>query len=408
MDKKERIERFEHLRLGLFMHFGLYSAAGEGEWAWHNLPGVRKIYGSLKEHFDPEKLDFTDILSKAREAGMRYAVLTARHHDGFSLYDTRGLSDYDVMHTPYGRDIVRLFADACRECGMMPFFYHTMHDWQHPLMQSDFDAYLDYHRKSVELLCTRYGEVGGFWFDGCWSSKTADWKLDELYSMIRRYQPDAMIINNTGLEARGVVSHPDIDAVTYEQGHTEERAAAAGEKLPAAEACVTLAHHWGYAKRDIDFRSPRSVISELASCRGKGINYLLNVGPRGDGSLRPFDAGMLEALSVWTDQVRDIFYDAERSDIDAGGRNFALEQGGRTYLFVFGFCGPESEHSASLTGSGRISLRGVGRSVKSVRWRDNGRELRFSQDGDCVTVDASGFEYGRNLIVRVAEITYAV
>lgn len=405
MDKKERIERFEKLRMGLFMHFGLYSMAGEGEWAFFNNPKVAEKYGELFENFNPEKLDFEDILSQAKAAGMKYAVLTTRHHDGFSLYDTRGLSEYDVMHTPFGKDIIKLFTDACRKCGMMPFFYHTMHDWQNPLLNEDFDAYLKYLRASVEVLCTNYGDVGGFWFDGCWSNSEADWQLDDLYSMIRKHQPDAMIINNTGLAYRGIISHPYIDAVTYEQGHIEKRKKIPGVQMPAAEACETLNNHWGFARLDINYRSPKSIIEALASSRGFEINYLMNIGPRGDGTISPYDRGILDLISIWMEQVRDIFYDAETTDIDAGSRNFVLEAKGKYYLFVFDNTNPESEHDTANPVSEKIILRGMPRRIKTVKWRDNGCELAFSnnENGEAL-IEATGFEYGRNLIVRVAEI----
>ena len=122
------------------------------------------------------------------------------------------------MHTPAKRDLVREFVDACREEDILPIFYHATLDWSRPEFDTDWDAYLEYIRKSVEILCKNYGKIGGMWFDGNWSKKEADWKLDELYGMIRRLQPEAMIINNTGLSQQGKTGHPEIDSVTFEQG----------------------------------------------------------------------------------------------------------------------------------------------------------------------------------------------
>ena len=160
------------------------------------IPGAE--YRKLQESFAGENFDAEKIARLAAETGMKYAVLTTRHHGGFSLYDTKGLNSFDSIHSPAGRDFTREFAEACRAEGIKPFFYHTTLDWMEEDFEKDFDRYLEYLRQSVEILCTEYGEIGGFWFDGNWSRPDADWKLDELYGMIRRLQPNALIINNTG------------------------------------------------------------------------------------------------------------------------------------------------------------------------------------------------------------------
>lgn len=168
------------------------------------IPGAE--YRKLQESFAGENFDAEKIARLAAETGMKYAVLTTRHHGGFSLYDTKGLNSFDSIHSPAGRDFTREFAEACRAEGIKPFFYHTTLDWMEEDFEKDFDRYLEYLRQSVEILCTEYGEIGGFWFDGNWSRPDADWKLDELYGMIRRLQPNALIINNTGLSDRGTIS----------------------------------------------------------------------------------------------------------------------------------------------------------------------------------------------------------
>ena len=149
---------------------------------------------------------------------MKYITLTTRHHEGFSLYDTQGLSNYDAVHSPAGRDLVKEFVEGCRAEGIIPFFYHTTLDWYQESFNKDFEAYLKYLRDSVRILCTNYGEIGGMWFDGNWSKPNEDWKLDKLYGMVRELQPEAMIIDNTGLRNRGEIGHPEIDCVTFEQG----------------------------------------------------------------------------------------------------------------------------------------------------------------------------------------------
>ena len=198
------IAAFEQLGFGMFVHFGLYSLIGRGEWVREIEKIPKEEYEPLAEKFCPKTMG--DIVRTAKAAGCRYVTLTTRHHDGFSLYDTRDLDPecpFDAAHTGAGRDLIAEFVDECRKAEIVPFFYHTTLDWHRPEFRENFPAYLEYLEKSVEILCTNYGKIGGFWFDGNWSRTDVDWHEDRLYKMIRRLQPEAMIINNTGLEARG-------------------------------------------------------------------------------------------------------------------------------------------------------------------------------------------------------------
>ena len=142
--------------------------------------------------------DLRPMVAEIKKSGAKYITLTTRHHDGFSLYDTCGLNDFDAPHSAAGRDLVKEFVDACREYDIVPFLYHTTIEWYHPDFRNDFDKYLKYTRDSVEILCKNYGKIGGLWFDGNWEKKGADWKEDELYGMIRKYQPEAIIAEIRG------------------------------------------------------------------------------------------------------------------------------------------------------------------------------------------------------------------
>jgi len=201
---KQYIKDFEKLGFGMFVHFGLYSMLGTGEWSKHSLDITDADYESLVAHFDPKPNWARELVKTAKGAGCKYITLTTRHHDGFSLYDTCGLNDYDAPHSKCGRDLVREFVDACNTEGILPFFYHTLLDWREESYQADFPKYLEYLRSSVEIICKNYGKIGGIWFDGMWD-KDADWEEDALYGTIRKYQPEAMIINNTGLNALGAL-----------------------------------------------------------------------------------------------------------------------------------------------------------------------------------------------------------
>ena len=203
---EQRVKDFENLGFGMFVHFGLYSLLGKGEWALDQLKLDPKEYEKLAERFAPKEGWAKEMVAVAKGAGCKYITITTRHHEGYSLYDTCGLTEYDAPHF-CGRDFIREFVDACNEQGIIPFFYHTLLDWHEPHYNSDFKTYLKYLRDSVEILCTKYGKIGGLWFDGKWNKPNDDWEEDALYGMIRSHQPDCIIVNNTGLSARGQAVH---------------------------------------------------------------------------------------------------------------------------------------------------------------------------------------------------------
>ena len=257
-----RVRAFEQLAFGMFVHWGLYSQLAAGEWAKHFQGLSTEDYMPLMRGFDAAEFSGKRLASVAKQAGMKYVTLTSRHHDGFSLYDTRGMSPYDVTHTPAKRDLILDFAEGCRAEGIVPMLYCTTLDWTDPRFESDWEGYQQYLRDSVQLLCTEYGQIGGFWFDGNWSKPKADWQLDKLYGLIREHQPAAMIINNTGLDAGGQVGHPEVDSVTFERGRPEPMNREGMNKYVSAEMCHTMNFHWG--------RSGEGLQLPLARARHRG------------------------------------------------------------------------------------------------------------------------------------------
>ena len=250
--KNNYIADFEKLGFGLFVHFGLYSIVGKGEWYLHLNPNADKSeYESLSQQFFVKQTWAKELVNTAKLAGCKYITLTTRHHDGFSLFDTCGLSDYDAVHSASKRDLIKEFVSACNESGIVPFFYHTLLDWREENYQKDFSKYIDYLVNSIEILCKNYGKIGGFWFDGMWDKPNEDWQEDRLYSTIRKYQPDAMIINNTGLNELGKVGHYEIDSVTFERG--KPCFVDNSDKYRAGEMCQVLNDHWGYAENDCNY-----------------------------------------------------------------------------------------------------------------------------------------------------------
>jgi len=407
------IERFERLAFGLFIHYGLYALLGRGEWAISHDSIPSEEYATLTQRFTADEFDGRAIAKLAAESGMRYAVLTARHHDGFSLYDTRGLNEFDAPHSAAGRDLVADFVSGCRDAGVVPFLYHTTLDWKQDSMNPDddhFNRYLDYLIASVEILCTHYGQIGGFWFDGNWSREGADWREDEMYGMIRRLQPEAMIVNNSGLHAQGSKTHPQLDAVTYERGRPRRQTGQVDERYVAGEMCQTTTMHWGHAADDFQHVSPASIIEDLCACRGAGANLLLNVGPEPSGRVSALDQAVLRRVGQWVDNYADLLRDGRATDARCPGEDFVLEYRDKLYYFA---------HNLPCRGDANVQISGqssdlqrtvenLDHPVTGAHWLDGGQPLDVTTDTDGrITLSLTGFPYGRNLVVRVAELLTA-
>ena len=405
---KKYIKDFEQLGLGLFVHWGLYSQIGQGEWTYEIHKRDMNEYKKLKDTFTAEDFDAEKLVLAAKRAGCKYINLTTRHHEGFSLYDTCGLNEFDAVHSPAGRDLIKEFVDACNKHDIIPFFYHTTLDWYNPDFNNDFDKYLEYLRKSVEILCKNYGKIGGMWFDGNWSKPGADWKEDELYGTIRKYQPEAIIVNNTGLSARGCVGNPEIDSVTFEQGTPKPMKREGMPKYLAAEMCQTINNHWGIGALDIDYKSPRELIEALCECRKVGANYLLNIGPTAQGGIDSYQEALIGTVGKWMGVYGDAIYNGRPYPARGMGRNFILKGEDELYMFFFdmGIRGDENVIEDRRY-SGAYSFDNVKDKIESIEWMDNGEELRFIQDEAMLSVNATGYPYGMATCVRVARAKIA-
>ena len=285
------------MKLGMFVHFGLYSIVGKGEWYMFNEQVPSEKYEKLLSKFKVKKSWAKDIVRTARGFGAKYIVLTTRHHDGFSLYDTKGLTTYDVMHTPTKRDLVKEFVDECNKNDIVPFFYCTLIDWHNKDFKDNFDIYRKYLLDSITLLCTNYGKVGGFWFDGTWFNQKLDWKLNDIYSIIRKYQPDAIIANNGGLENVGEILHKEIDCTIFEK-NTPLSTNSPDKKHRAKEKCQTLNDHWGYYKCDNNYKSIGNLFNDYLLCQKHKANLLLNVGPKRNGIVKHKEKVLLRKLGA--------------------------------------------------------------------------------------------------------------
>ncbi len=391
---KEYIKDFEKMGLGMFVHFGLYAYWGRGE--WHRFADHIPLdeYNKALAEFKVEPDWATELVKTAKDAGCKYITLTTRHHDGFSLYDTCGLNEYDAPHSAAGRDLVKEFVDACNAEGIKPFFYHTLVDWYNT--EPDFKKYLQYLRASVELLCTRYGEIGGLWFDGMCFHWDRDWEEDALYGMIRKYQPNAMIINNTGMEDRGKRGHIEIDSLTFELDIPPATDNEDQPKYLAAEMCGVLGSaYWGYTPEDIDCKSMRQILSDFLTCRRHKANYLMNVGPMVTGKLSGMDKGYFEKIGIWMryneEAVRDVDYVECNVNVPD---DFVVynNENGNYYFFDY------------RSGNNENIEFTFDKEIESMMYLDGEEEIKFEQKDGKVYFTTNKSRHGTSIVIRVVRI----
>ena len=325
MERSRRTEWFRHDRFGMFIHWGLYAIPARGEWVRSTEEMPEEPYLAYFREFTADRYDPKEWARLARQAGMRYAVLTAKHHDGFCLFDSQ-LTDYKSTNTPCGRDLVREFLDAFRAEGLKVGLYYSLLDWHHPDYPHfgdqnhplrnhpeegnegrDFSRYLAYMHGQIRELLTNYGRLDVMWFDFSYGDmKCETWKAAELMEMVRSLQPHILIDNR--LEGSGessgsiLTEHPTPYAGDFacpeQMIPPEGMRNTAGDPIPW-EACLTLNNNWGYAAGDRHYKSAQMVVRTLVECVSKGGNLLLNVGPNARGEIPEESAAVLRQVGAW-------------------------------------------------------------------------------------------------------------
>lgn len=319
----EGLKWYQDARFGMFIHWGLYSILARGEWVMHNEKIPVAEYEPLAGQFNPVNFNADEWVSIAADAGQRYIVITSRHHDGFSMYDT-ALSDYKVTRTPFRRDPLHELADACARRGDVKLgFYSSLLDWHHPAYRFRdesglaWDDYIGFLHGQVRELCTQFGEITCLWFDGDWPNHLIDssnayfaaggsFEYDKLYEMIHTLQPNAVVMNNRHAEPL-----PGEDVQGFEQDLPGQNTAGFNtttlSKLPL-EVCMTINDSWGVNEGDEDHKSSQYLIRTLVKAASVGANYLLNVGPTALGEILPVHAERLRGVGQWLSIHGDSLY----------------------------------------------------------------------------------------------------
>jgi len=298
-DRRRRLKWFQEARFGMFVHWGLYSQLARHEWVMNRERIPVEEYEKLAGTWHPRPRAARDWARLARKAGMKYMVMTTKHHEGFCLWDTQ-MTDYNAVKRGPGRDLVAEFVDACREFDLRVGFYHSLMDWHHPdgaRCARDEKArrrFLDYIQGCVRELCTNYGKIDVFWHDVSWPLATPGrWESRKMNGMIRKLQPDILINNRAKLD---------------EDFGTPEEQVTAAKPGRAWEACMTFNGSWGYMPCAIDWRPVREVIAMLRTAAGGNGNLLLNIGPAPDGSIPPEAVERLLPVGKWVSRNAEAVY----------------------------------------------------------------------------------------------------
>jgi alpha-L-fucosidase len=339
---------YRDAKFGMFIHWGVYSLLGQGEWVMQNREIPIGPYEWLAGTFDPVKFDARAWVSLAKAAGVRYITITSRHHDGFSMFATKATRYNIVDWTPFKRDPLKELADECHRQGLKLFFYYSQLDWHHPDYwprgrtghktgrpeSGDWSRYLDFLDSQLTELLSNYGPIGGIWFDGMWDKPPpeADWRLPRTYALIHRLQPAALIVPN-----HHQTPLPGEDVQTFEQDlpgantagfNTEEIG-----RLPL-ETSLTMNDSWGFNITDRRYKSVPELIRYLVKAAGRDANLLLNIGPRPDGTIPPDAEERLREVGHWLTVYGGSVYGTRRGPIPPRDWGVTTQRGDTVFVHV--------------------------------------------------------------------------
>lgn len=380
-------KEFSESRFGIFIHWGIYSMLGDGEWAMHNLGLTQEEYSHLAAGFCPSRFDAKEWVELFKEAGAKYITITSRHHDGFSMFATKA-SPYNIVDaTPFRRDVLKELSEACAEGGLKLNFYYSHLDWSrndyYPRgntgraagrpEEGDWNSYLNFMNTQLTELLTNYGPIGCIWFDGVWDKAGRSreelertWKLTEQYRLIHSIQPGVMIGNNHHL---GVFEGEDMQMFERDlpgqntAGHSAN--SVVSESLPL-ETCQTINRNWGYQIRDKEYKSVDELVRLLVRTASNNANLLLNIGPRPDGTIPEEAAERLKAMGKWLGKYGETIYGTSGGCVKEQSWGVTTRKDNRLYIHV-------------LNPSETILVPFSGSKLLSATSFEDGSKVRYTQ-----------------------------
>lgn len=389
--------QFQDMKFGMFIHWGPFSIPGSGEWVMNNRNITVENYTRLMDFFNPIDFDPHAWVALAKQAGMKYITLITRHHDGFSLWDTKA-SDFNIMNGPYKKDIVKMIVDECHQQGMQIFLYYSLLDWRRDdyaywtgrtgqgtgrTVHGDWNHYISFMKQQLTELLSNYGKIDGIWFDGYWDQinderdkKVAthiNWHMDEIYALIHRLQPACMIGNN-----HHRTPLPGEDFQMFEKDLPGGNSTGFGGQDISAlplETCETMNNSWGFNITDTKYKSVKQLIRYLAGAAGRNANFLLNIGPMPNGKIQPEFTDTLKAIGKWMDKYGASIYGTRGGPMAAQPWGVMTSNANTCYLHVF--------DSPSLP---YLFIPAFKQKIKAIHQMSTGKSVRFKQQPEGVFV----------------------
>ncbi len=377
-EKTKRVKWFGEARFGMFIHWGLYSILARGEWVMDLEKIPKEEYALLAKKFSPRKFNVNEWCSLAKEAGMKYIVFTAMHHDGFSLFDSN-VSDFTSVKTGSKRDFVAEFVEACRQAKIKIGIYYSLRDWRYPAFfngpmknPKEWKKLVEYVHSQVKELMSNYGKIDVLWYDGAplpppdrpgaWDNFTLQeaWQSKKLNKMVRKLQPQVLINDRSKL--------PE-DFATPEQYIPTAAPEIRAPDRPW-ESCVTMNDNWGYSKADSNWKSTRQLIQDLVRCVSSSGNFLLNIGPKQDGTIPVPSVKRLKEIGKWMKVNSESIYGCRSAPFRGGMVGLTTAKGNTVYLHVFRCPGKE------------ICIAPVKRKIKSAHLLATGEKVSVVQNGE--------------------------
>ena len=360
-DYEHRMTWYRKARFGMFIHWGLYAIPARGEWVRSTERMPKEEYMKYFEEFNPADYDPGKWVRAAKDAGMEYVILTAKHHDGFCLFDSK-YTDFKSTTTKLGKDIVADFIWAAREAGLKVGLYFSLIDWyhddfphygdrQHPMRddpafsneERDFDRYLEYMHNQVRELCTNYGKLDILWFDFSYDDMRGEkWRATELVQMVRTLQSNVIIDNRLEVSGEGYGSLAEGKPTPYHGDFVSPEQMIPPNGIQDVngddlywEACVTMNNHWGYCERDKFYKPAPMLIKKLVECVSKGGNLLLNVGPDARGNIPKESLDRLAAIGQWMAENRESIRGCGKSTLPKPEYGRITANGKKLYFHLF-------------------------------------------------------------------------
>jgi alpha-L-fucosidase len=386
-DNLKNRQWFQDAKFGLFIHWGVYSVLGDGEWVMNNQRIDKATYQKLPAFFNPIEYNPKEWVAMAKAAGMKYITITSKHHDGFAMFDSK-LTDWDIVdRTPYKKDVLKMLADECRKEGIKLFFYHSQLDWYqdnyYPRGATGLTArrpekgewykYLDFMDGQLTELLTNYGEIGGIWFDGFWDKPTADWRLDKTYSMIHSLQPACLVGSNHHL-----APFPGEDFQMFEKDLPGQKTTGFNPEqtigLLPLETCETMNNSWGFNLQDKNYKSTKNLIRYLVKAAGYNSNFLLNVGPMPNGKVQPEFIITLREMGTWMEKNGETIYGTRGGPVSPKSWGVTTQKGNKVYVHIMN---PEDNN---------LLLPDFGKKIRNITLFSTGAKLKYKQDAFGITI----------------------